>query len=146
ESDETNLLFSVIGKALGARKTIAVVRRKIYMKLDNYMSVDSIVNPNSALASVILRYARYPTGSGVLSIIEKIDAEMLEVAIPERSPAVGRTIMSLGLPKGILVALIVRRGEVFVPVGATVLQAGDKVIVFATSDLMPEAVEYLGVN
>jgi len=145
ESDETNLLFSVIGKALGARKTIAVVRHKIYMKLDNYMSVDSIVNPNSALASVILRYARYPTGSGVLSIIEKIDAEMLEVVIPERSPAVGRTIMSLGLPKGILIALIVRKGDTFVPVGATVLQKGDKVIVFATSDLMSEAMESLGV-
>ena len=127
ESDETNLLFAVIGKALGARKTIAVARRKIYMKLDNYMSVDSIVNPNSALASVILRYARYPSGSGVLSIIEKIDAEMLEVTIPDRSPAVGRTIMSLGLPKGILIALIVRRGDAFVPVGATVIQKGDKV-------------------
>ena len=137
--------MQVVGKALGARKTIAVVRRKIYMKLDNYMSVDSIVNPNSALASVILRYARYPTGSGVLSIIEKIDAEMLEVVIPERSPAVGRTIMSLGLPKGILIALIVRKGDTFVPVGATVLQKGDKVIVFATSDLMSEAMESLGV-
>ena len=146
ESDETNLLLAVIGKALGARKTIAVVRRKIYMKLDNYMSVDSIVNPNSALASVILRYARYPTGSGVLSIIEKIDAEMLEAVIPDRSPAAGRTIMSLGLPKGILIALIVSKGDTFVPVGATVLQKGDKVIVFAKSDLMSEAVESLGVN
>lgn len=146
ERDETNLLFAVMGKALGARKTIAVVRRKIYMKLDNYMSVDSIVNPNNALASVILRHVRYPSGALALSIIEKIDAEMLEVVVPARSPAVGRSIMSIALPKGILVALIVRKGEVFVPVGATVIQEEDKVIVFATSDLMSEALEYLGVN
>jgi len=110
------------------------------------MSVDAIVNPNSALASVILRHARYKSGAGVLSIIEKIDAEMLELTIPAKSPAVGRTIMSLGMPKGMLVALIVRKGDVFVPVGATVVQADDKVIVFATSDLMPEAMDYLGVQ
>ena len=146
ESDEANLLFAVIGKALGARKTIAVARRKIYMKLDNYMSVDAIVNPNSALASVILRHARYKSGGGALSIIEKIDAEMLELVIPTKSPAVGRTIMSLGMPKGMLIALIVRKGDVFVPVGATVIQGEDKVIVFATSDLMPEAMDYLGVQ
>ena len=146
ESDEANLLFAVIGKALGARKTIAVARRKIYMKLDNYMSVDAIVNPNNALASVILRHARYKSGGGALSIIEKIDAEMLELVIPTKSPAVGRTIMSLGMPKGMLIALIVRKGDVFVPVGATVIQGGDKVIVFATSDLMPEALDYLGVQ
>jgi len=40
----------------------------------------------------------------------------------------------------------VRKGDTFVPVGATVLQKGDKVIVFAKSDLMSEAVESLGVN
>ena len=146
ESDEKNLLFAVMGKALGARKTIAVVRRKIYMKLDSYMSVDAIVNPNTALASVILRQVRYPSGSGALSIIEKIDAEMLEVSIPDKSPAIGRPIMNLALPKGILIALIVRRGEVFVPVGATVLQKGDKAIIFATSDLMSEAMDCLGVS
>ena len=146
ESDETNLLLAVIGKALGARKTIAVVRRRIYMKMDNYMPVDSIVSPNSALASVILRYARYPSGSGALSIIENIDAEMLEAVIPDDSPAAGMAIQSLGLPKGVLVALIMRRGETFVPVGDTVLRGGDKAVVFAASDLMAEAMEYLGVR
>lgn len=145
-SDETNLLLAVIGKALGARKTISVVRRKIYTKLDNYMPVDSIVNPNSALASVILRYARYPSGSAVMSIIENIDAEMLETEIPDGSPAAGRAIMNLGLPRGIIISLVVRRGKPFVPVGATVLQKGDRVVVFAASDLMPEAMNCLGVN
>ncbi|WP_341271035.1 Trk system potassium transporter TrkA [Thermanaerovibrio acidaminovorans] len=146
ESDEANLLFAVIGKALGARKTVAVARRKLYAKLDSYMSVDSIVNPNSALASLILRHARYPGGSGVLSIIDKIDAEMFEAVLPEDSPAVGRPIIDLGLPKGIIVALAERRGHVFVPVGSSILMPGDRVIVFATADMMDDAIRYLGVN
>ncbi len=146
ESDEANLLFAVMGKALGARKTIAVARRKIYAKLDDYMAVDAIVNPNSALSSVILSQARHKYGGGALAIIDKIDAEMMELTVPPGSPAAGRTIMNLGMPRGMIIALVVRKGEVFVPVGATVMQERDRVLLFASAELMAEAGEYLGVR
>ena len=143
ESDEANLMLGVVGKSLGARKSIAVARKTLYQRLDPYISVDSIVNPNQALASVILRYVRYPSGTGTLSIIEKIDAEMLELYISDQSPALEAPVAALGLPSGILLALVVRKGRVFVPGGTTVLQADDRAIVFATSDLMDTAVEML---
>ena len=143
ESDEANLMLGVVGKSLGARKSIAVARKTLYQRLDPYISVDSIVNPNQALASVILRYVRYPSGTGTLSIIEKIDAEMLELYISAESPALGVSVAELGMPSGILLALVVRKGRVFVPGGTTVLQADDRAIVFATSDLMDTAVERL---
>ena len=143
ESDEANLMLGVVGKSLGARKSIAVARKTLYQRLDPYISVDAIVNPNQALASVILRYVRYPSGTGTLSIIEKIDAEMLELYISDQSPALGAPVAALGLPSGILLALVVRKGRVFVPGGTTLLQADDRAIVFATSDLMDTAVERL---
>lgn len=146
ESDEANILFGVVGKALGAKKTIAVVRRQMYMRLDNYISVDAMVNPNQALASVIMSNVRYPSGMGTLSLLEKIDAEMFEAIIPETSPVVGLSMAELGLPKGILVALIQRENEVFVPKGETTLQGNDLVTLFASSELMPIAVEKLGVK
>ena len=74
-SDEANILMGVIGKALGARKSIAVVRRDIYNRLDDYITVDALVNPNEALASIIMRYIRYPSGAASLSIIDKIGPE-----------------------------------------------------------------------
>ncbi len=146
ESDEANLLFAVMGKKLGARKTIAVVRRKVFMRMDSYMPVDSIVNPNVALASVILRHVRYPDSAGALAIIEKIDAEMFEGTLPADSPVVGHPLQDLGLPGGILVALVIRRGEVFVPVGSTALREKDRVILFARSDQMAKAIELFGVE
>lgn len=145
-SDERNLLIGVIGKALGARKSIAVVRRNLLMKLDDYISVDALVNPNQALASVIMRQVRYPFSSGALSIIEKIDAEMLEVTLQEDSRIVGKRVMDLGLPKGILLALICRGEKVFVPWGETVLEPLDQIVLFASSEKMPGAVEIMGVK
>lgn len=146
ESDEANILFGVVGKALGARKAIAVVRRQMYMHLDNYISVDAMVNPNQALASVIMSNVRYPSGAGTLSLLDKIDAEMLEAHISETSAISGLTMAEMDLPKGILIALVRRDNEVFVPMGDTIIHAGDLVTIFASSELMPIAVEKLGVK
>ena len=41
----------------------------------------------------------------------------------------GRKVMELGLPKNVLLALVLRSGQRLVPRGDTALQAGDRVIV-----------------
>ncbi|MDN5367758.1 MAG: trk/ktr system potassium uptake protein [Thermovirga sp.] len=145
-NDERNILMGVIGKALGANKSIAVVRRGFFEKLDKYLPVDAMVNPNEALASVIMRYVLYPSAAGGLSIIERIDAEILEVTISKDSSALGVRISEIGFPKGALIALVYRRGQVFVPTGDTKLEDGDQVVLFASSDKMQQALDILGVK
>jgi cell volume regulation protein A len=51
-----------------------------------------------------------------------------EVAITDGAPAVGRSIVNLGMPGGVLVVLLYREGHVVVPQGGTVLEAGDRVL------------------
>lgn len=145
-SDELNILMGIIGKALGARKTIAVVRRIMYSRLNDYFAVDSLVNPNEALASVIMRHIRYPSGAGTLSIIDKIGAETLEVVVEDKSPVSGKKLRDIGLPPGVLIALISRGGELHVPFGDTQIIPGDRILLFASSKILPKAVEILGVQ
>ncbi|MDR1732233.1 MAG: Trk system potassium transporter TrkA [Synergistaceae bacterium] len=142
ESDEVNLVYGTIAKSLGAQKCIAVVRKRLYLDMPERMPIDSVVDPNAALASVILRYIRYPGNSRALSIIEKIDAEMLEIEIPQNYPMEGITLSELGVPRGVLVALVARKKEVFVPGGDTAFKAGDHVILFASTEQMPAASEF----
>ncbi len=56
---------------------------------------------------------------------------LLEVGVPDTSPAVGWRLLDLGLPKSAYVVLIARKGRSFVPDGSTVLEAGDSLLVFA---------------
>ncbi|MDR1873944.1 MAG: Trk system potassium transporter TrkA [Synergistaceae bacterium] len=148
ESDEVNLICCAIAKSLGAHRCIAVVRRRLYREMSDRMPADAVVDLNGALASVILRYIRYPGYSKALAVIEKVDAEMLEVVMPEGHAMLGMPLSELGLPGGVLVALVGRRAgrkkEVFVPDGTTRLQAGDQVILFAASSRMHEAAERFG--
>ena len=140
ESDEINLIYAAIAKSLGVRKSIAVVRRRLYQDMTDLMPVDAVVDPNEALASVILRTIRYPGHARALSVIEKINAEMIEIVLPKNHKLEGKPLFELKLPKGVLLALIGRKKSIFVPTGATQLEAGDRIILFASTDLMPEAI------
>ena len=135
DSDELNLIYCAIAKRMGAKKTIAVVKRKDYRDMINCMPVDAIVDPNEALANVILQSVHYPEHTLAFSMIESINAEMLDIEMTENNALVGKTLMELKLPKGVIVALLGRGDEVLLPTGATKILAGDRVILFALSSL-----------
>jgi trk system potassium uptake protein TrkA len=65
------------------------------------------------------------------------DAEAMELEVDAGSAAVGRRLREVGLPRGAVVGGILRSGESFVPTGATVVEAGDRVILFS----MPKCIE-----
>jgi trk system potassium uptake protein TrkA len=145
ESDERNLLLACLGKSLGATKSIAVIRRRSYLNLGATLPLDAVINRNQALSEGIIQSVRYPTGSGRLAVLDAIGAETLEVPIPEDSPALGRPLKDVPLPEGAILGLLEREGELFIPTGGTSLLAGDVVVIFTTSDLMPQALTALGI-
>ncbi len=59
------------------------------------------------------------------------DVQIAQVQLEERSPAVGRTLSELGLPREALIAVLMRQGATVVPRGATLLAAGDRVLLVA---------------
>ena len=146
DSDELNLIYSSIAKLMGAKKTIAIVKRKEYQELTKATPVDAIVDPNDALANLILRVVHYPRHTKAFSIIERINAEMLEVILHEDNELIGKTLAQIKLQKGVVVALLGRGDKVLVPTGATQLLADDRVILFALTSMMPEAAKLFGAE
>jgi trk system potassium uptake protein len=55
--------------------------------------------------------------------------EIIEMEVGEDSPADGVRVADLGLPDGSLVISVLRDGGGFVPVGESVVKAGDEVLV-----------------
>lgn len=144
--DETNLMLAVLAKTLGAAKSIAVVKRSNYMGMTNYIPVDAIINRNQTLADVIIRSVRYPGSSRLIAVMDEINAEALEVVIPVDSPATDKNLAKLHMPSGSIIGLLERGNEIFIPSAKTFLTEGDKVLVFASSDVMPAALKKLGAT
>lgn len=134
--DENNILSCLLAKHLGIHKTIALVNKPTYLPLLPVIGIDSTVNVRLSTASAILRFIRRGT---ILSAatFHGIDAEAIEFEVASSSRVTGKPLKDLGLPKGSLVAAVVRQGEVFIPFGKSVLEPGDKVIVFALPKAIP---------
>ena len=145
-NDELNVIIAALANINENVKTVAVVRKDVYKELEDRLPVDVLVNPNRTLANTFLRYIRYPSSAGMLSLIDRIGAEMLEFLLRPGNPAVGRRIMERNLPRGILIAVIKRGGKYLVPGGAETLQEGDVISVFAMSEKMPEAMHFFKVD
>lgn len=144
DQDETNLMLAVLGKTLGVSKSIAVVKRSNYMGMTDHIPVDSIVNRNQTLAQVIIRYVRYPGSSRVLTVFDEISSEALELTLSAASPCIGKVLMDLHMPAGSVIGLLERGKELLIPTGKTELMAGDKIVIFASADIMPLAMETIG--
>ncbi|GAA1247955.1 potassium/proton antiporter [Kitasatospora nipponensis] len=72
--------------------------------------------------------------------LERLHGHLLSVSLAPGSRISGVEVSELRLPKGAAVTLVVRDGSSFVPDGATVLRAGDELLVVAT-EAVGEATE-----
>ncbi|WP_121255377.1 potassium/proton antiporter [Nocardioides ferulae] len=69
--------------------------------------------------------------------LEELDATLVQFTVPPRSKLSGVEISELRLPRGALVSLLLRDGEIFVPTPRTVLRVGDHALVAAARETVP---------
>lgn len=70
-------------------------------------------------------------------------AALREVAVSEKSWAVGMAIYQLGLPQDYLIVLIARGEEFLIPNGSIILQAGDRMLALAETEIHQRVADLL---
>lgn len=73
-----------------------------------------------------------------------IQADMIEIGVSSSSEAVGKRLLELNMPHGMLIALIRREGEYFIPDGGTALMAKDRVLVLGDKKSLSQVEHLLG--
>lgn len=133
--DERNLVASVTAKKLGCAKSVCFFRRPEYVRpvgkgedsIASTFGIDTVIWPAQQLAQEIVRIVCV-RGALDVEVLEGGRVRMRKYRVESGSPAAGRTVRDLGVPKGV-VLVGVRRGESFsLPRGDTRLEAGDKVL------------------
>ena len=144
DSDEKNLLASLLAKRLGAERAVAVVDSGAYVDLFEEVGVDVAVNPREATAEEITRFTREHQAENV-AIVESDRAEVLEIEVDADSILTGRTIAesAADLPDGVVIGAITRNGTFVIPRGGTVIERGDHVVVFVEIASLEEVSEKL---
>lgn len=133
--DQVNLVISLLAKQeFAVPRVVARVNepRNKWLFNENW-GVDVSVSTPHLLTALIEEAVS--VGSLVrLLEFEGGDAQLIEVTLADDSPAGGRTIMELDVPRDASIVAVIRGGHVVVPRGDTLIQVGDEVLALTTPD------------
>jgi trk system potassium uptake protein len=142
---ERNILSALLAKRLGARTVHALIDRPGYSALATAIGVDVTVSPRLSAVSSILQYVRRGRILAATTFMDE-SAEAIEIQALETSSLVGRPLRDVKLPRGALVGAIVRGDDVEIPRGASVIRAGDRVILFALRESVRQVEKVVAVS
>ena len=150
-SDELNLLCCIVAKRLGCRHTISRVRNTDYMNQLTFMRDDfglsMTVNPEYATARTICRFLQFPSFLKIDSFA-KGRVELVELKITENSVLNGKSLdkLSTELHLKVLVCVVERDNQIFIPKGDFVLREGDKINVTAPRSELTKMIKTLNIS
>jgi trk system potassium uptake protein TrkA len=133
--DEDNLVISLLAKQeFGVPRVIARVNHpKNEWLFTEMWGVDVSVSTPHLLTALVEEAVT--VGSLVrLLQFEGGKARLVEVTLAEGSPAAGRLVAELGLPRDSTLVAIIRADHVVVPRGDSSLEVGDEVLALVTPD------------
>jgi trk system potassium uptake protein TrkA len=133
--DEDNLVISLLAKQEFAvpRVVARVNHPKNQWLFNEGWGVDVSVSTPHLLTALVEEAVS--VGSLVrLLQLQGGEARLVEVTLADDSPAVGRALVDVGVPRNATVVAIVRKEHVVVPRGDTQLYAGDEVIALVTPE------------
>lgn len=139
--DEENILLSMVSKKQNVPKVITKVSKSNYVNIIEQLGIEHAINPILITASGIMRNIY---GGKILSIAMLLggQAEVLEIITDENSKVVNKPLYSIGLPEGIIIGAIVKNGKVIIPDGNTIIEPGNRVVVFCLKEETHRMEEY----
>jgi len=143
--EESNVLISLLGKDLGAKKTITRVSKLSYMPVVSALGLDTVINPRMTAVREILHYIRKGRIISVAPLREE-QAEAMEAEALETSDIVNVPLSKVRFPRGAIVGAVIRGEEIIIPRGSTVIRPRDRLIIFASQKVIPQLEKLLTVK
>lgn len=131
--DETNILACLLAKRYGCERTLALINKTSYSPLITTLGIDAVISPRAITVSTILQHVRRGRIRAVHSLREGF-GEVIDAEALATSSLVGRALRDARLPPRVIIGAILRKDGVIIPRADTVVEAGDRVVVFCSSD------------
>lgn len=131
-SDEANIMSSLLAKRLGAKKVMTLINNPAYVDLVQGGEIDVAISPQQATIGSLLTHVRRGDVVNVHSLRRGAAEAMEAIAHGDKSSSrvVGKAIEDIDLPEGTTIGAIVRENEVLIAHDDTVVEPDDHVILF----------------
>jgi len=145
DNEETNILASLLAIRMGARKSITKISKFSYFPLMKAIGIEQVVSTRLSAINTILQHIRRGKVLSAISIKGE-KAEIMEALALETSEIVDKPLKQISFPKGAIVAGIIRQETIIIPDGDSVIQPGDRIIIFARREAIPKVEKILSVK
>lgn len=130
---ETNIMSSLIAKAKGINKTIALVDNLDYYKLTQISGIDTLINKKLLAADAISKHV-HKAEVVAISQLDNMDAELLEFVVNQDSKVCNKVIKDLNFPRCAIIAGIIRDGKGYIVLGDFKILNNDRIVVCCMND------------
>ena len=139
--DEDNLVVCLIAKKNSKARCIARVNnpknKLIFESIDRDAPI-TLISSTEVILNAINDHVNGPDYA-IITKLREGDLELVKLAIPPNSPADGKRLIDVGLPRSSVVVAVDRKGaDLVIPSGDTVLRAGDHVILLVKNEYRSE--------
>ena len=145
ENAETNILACLTAKKLGVRKTVALVENLDYVNMAESLDIGTIINKKTIAASHIFQMLLDADVDNLRSLM-LVDAEVAEFIAAEGSRVTKKPVKDLGLPFGVTIGGLVRKGTGVLVNGNSQIVAGDSVMVFCHETKLQDIEKFFKSN
>jgi trk system potassium uptake protein TrkA len=141
---ETNLVAGLLTKRLGAGRTVVLLDNPALVDLVGQLGIDAIISPRVLAISLTLQNI---LGGGVRSVAQLLEdrIEIIEAEAARGSRLTKGKLAEVKLPRGVLVAAVLRGEELLLPRGDDRCEPGDRVLLITTTERGAELADYLAV-
>lgn len=150
-SDELNMLACFVAKRMGAEHTVARIRTPGYNDqslafMRQQLDISIAINPDKLAAQELFKILKLPSAITVETFSRR-QFEMIELHLHENSALSGVSLMELRqrYAAKVLVCIVQRNDEVYIPDGTFVLQAGDRIGIAAIPTEINKFLRLVGV-
>jgi len=122
-----NVVACLLARRLGVGHTFALVDDPGLSGLVGELGIDAIISPRLLTVGLALHFARRGRIRAAAAFLEDF-VEAVEVDVVAESRLVRAPLAELGLPRGVIVAAVLRDGKLLVPTGRDRIVPGDRAL------------------
>ncbi len=143
--EHTNILVSLLAKSLGVKNTITRVSRFGYLPVLTTIGLEKTISPRLSAISSILQVVRKGKILSAVSVLGEM-AEVIEAVALETSEITGKHLKKVPFPKAAILVCIIRKDQILIPTGDTVIEPDDRVVIFAQKEAINKLEKLLTVK
>lgn len=135
--DENNIIATLLAKQYEVPRPIALVNRVAYLPILPTIGLNAVISKQMLTVNAVQQFIQHRQVAAIAGV-PGVEGQMIEYIARQGSRITQRPLRDVKFPRSAVVGAVLRNGELLIPGGTTLIQPGDRTVVFALPDAMNE--------